>query len=782
MNSKMGKGSREPDRISELETRLAEQEAANASLQRQLEELRTARQGLTDILESTSDGFLALDRELRLTYLNRAALRLLNRTAGDVVGRQLFEAFPEAKGSVFEEKYTRALRQQTPLHFETYFGVEPYANWYEVRVFPQPDGISVYFQVTTERQETTRKLTESERRYRSLFESIGDGLFIHDLEGRFLEVNPAAAERLGYDRRELLGLRPQDIDDPAFAGLVPQRVEAIRRNGYLTFETAHLTKDGRSVPMEINSQVIDYRGRTAVLSIARDISERKEADLKLRRERERFRVLVEESPLGVALIAPDGRYDYLSPRFTEIFGYTLEDVPHGAAWFRRAFPDRRERRQAVRTWLSDLEQGRGARLPLRVFAVSCQNGSLKHVAFRPVSVEHGGWFVLYEDVSERVAAERDKARLEEQLRQAQKLEAVGTLAGGIAHDFNNLLGMIRGFAELGQDLAGRGRDNRAELEKVIQASERGRSLVRQILTFSRKVESNLEPLDLNQELKQVAELMQSTLPRSIRLELELAEELPPVEADANQLEQVVINLCTNARDAMPQGGTITISTALRQAGRGGAAPRWVELVVADTGHGMAPELLNHIFDPFFTTKDPGQGTGLGLAMVYGAVQAHHGFLECDSSPGRGTRFRLLLPGLEGPPPAAAQPDRLDAEGLTGSERVLFVDDEEGLREVGRRILERAGYQVVTAASGEEALEICRRRAGELDLVVLDLSMPGMGGAACLKELKAVAPKLKVLVSSGWGLPEDRQGLELASGYLGKPYRSVDLLAKLREVL
>jgi PAS domain S-box-containing protein len=770
-----------PDDPRSLETRLAELEAANASLQRQLEDLRSSQQGLTDILESTSDGFLALDEELRLIYINRAALRLLGRRANEVLGRQLFEAFPEARGSVFEEKYRRALRDKQPLHFETYFGAEPYANWYEVRVFPQKEGISVYFQVTTERQEVMRALTESERRYRSLFEAIGDGLFIHDLEGRFLEVNPAAARRLGYRREEMLGMGPGDIDDPAFAHLIPRRIEAIRREGRLTFETVHLARDGGSIPVEINSQIIDYQGRTAVLSVARDISERKEADRRLREERERFRALVEESPLGVALISPEGRYEYVSPRFVDLFGYTLEQVPDGRAWFRLAYPDPAQRRQAQAAWLADSGRGRSARERPRVFPVACARGEVKQIAFRCVILENGSKLVLYEDVSERVAAERDKSRLEDQLRQAQKLEAVGTLAGGIAHDFNNLLGMVSGFAELAQDLNRAGRDAGKELERIMQAAERGRNLVRQILTFSRKVESELEPLDLNGEVRQVAGLMRSTLPRSIVLELDLAPNLPMVSADANQMEQVLVNLCTNARDAMPSGGTLTIVTSVREAGEPGRSARWVELDVADTGHGMEPELLNHVFEPFFTTKEVGQGSGLGLAMVYGAMQAHHGFLECDSTPGRGTCFRLLLPAA---PEAAQEVESAapaEASDLSGEERVLFVDDEEGLREVGRRILERAGYRVLTAESGEQALEICRQGPGKIDLVVLDLSMPGMGGAACLQEIKRAAPKVKVLVSSGWGLPDDRQGLEQADSYLAKPYRGVDLLAKLRQL-
>jgi nitrogen-specific signal transduction histidine kinase/ActR/RegA family two-component response regulator len=387
--------------------------------------------------------------------------------------------------------------------------------------------------------------------------------------------------------------------------------------------------------------------------------------------------------------------------------------------------------------------------------------------------------------------ERERSRMEGQLRQAQKMEALGTLAGGVAHDFNNILSAILGYAELAQDGASQGRDNRPELGQVIAAANRAAELVRQILTFSRKMEPELKPLDLNREVSRALEVLGHTLPKMIEIQADLGQGLEPVLANAGQIEQVLLNLAINAADAMPQGGRLSIRTervdldqdycGQHLASRPGPHLR---LTVSDTGQGMPPEVLEHIFDPFFTTKGPGKGTGLGLATVYGIVKGHHGAIHCYSQPGQGTVFIIHLPLARRDASAPGAATARVAEPPGGAESILVVDDEQALRQVAARMLGGVGYRVRAAASGEAALELLDSGEDRPDLIILDLGMPGMGGLACLGEILSRDPEQYVLIASGYaGSDQVRQSLENgAAGFVAKPFRRVELLGMVRRLL
>ena len=370
------------------------------------------------------------------------------------------------------------------------------------------------------------------------------------------------------------------------------------------------------------------------------------------------------------------------------------------------------------------------------------------------------------------------------------MEAIGTLAGGVAHDFNNILAAIMGYTEFAQESAQEGLDCSGELNQVLSAAQRARDLVRQILTFSRKVEFQPKPLDLNREVRQTREVLGRTLPKMIDIVCELAPDLHPVHADANQMEQVLLNLGANAADAMPQGGRLAIRTENVSLddescrGRLEVEPGdYVLLTVSDNGQGMDENTRQQIFDPFFSTKPQGKGTGLGLSTVYGIVTGHGGHIFCTSRPGHGTTFSIYLPALvtDAVPAGAA---RAKPGALRGNESILLVDDEESLRRVVSAHLSRAGYSVRTAASGEEALEVFRGASREVDLVVLDLGMPGMGGLKCLGELLLLDPETRVLIASGYAADgQIQQSLERgAAGYIAKPYRKTELLSAVRRVL
>jgi PAS domain S-box-containing protein len=395
------------------------------------------------------------------------------------------------------------------------------------------------------------------------------------------------------------------------------------------------------------------------------------------------------------------------------------------------------------------------------------------------------------DISERLKTEKEKDELQSQLMQAQKMEAIGTLAGGIAHDFNNILAAVLGYAELALEAARDSRTTPRELEQIIKSAYRAQELIKQILAFSRKVGPELKPLNLNKVISDTVPLIEHTIPKMISVELHLDEDLHLINGDANQIEQILLNLTVNASEAMPgegrlviETGNVTLQKKYANAHLDTAPGDYVLLSVSDTGEGMDKNTLEHIFEPFFTTKEVGKGTGLGLASTFGIVKSHGGHITCFSEPGQGTVFKIYIPSLEAADQLAGT-SREDGDAVKGgNETILLVDDEEALRETGSRILSTMGYQALTASNGEEALATYRSRQGEIDLVVLDIGMPGMGGHRCLQEILAISPNAKVIIASGYS-----PGLQLketlaagAIGYIAKPFGKDDLLKKVRSVL
>jgi two-component system cell cycle sensor histidine kinase/response regulator CckA len=377
------------------------------------------------------------------------------------------------------------------------------------------------------------------------------------------------------------------------------------------------------------------------------------------------------------------------------------------------------------------------------------------------------------------------------LQQARKMEAIGALAGGIAHDFNNILQAMLGYAQLSLFEANIPPIVRQNLEEIQMAAQRATSLIRRLLVFSRKVDSQHRPIDLNEQINHAYKMLKRTIPRMVKIELNLCDELKMIMADGNLLELILINLGVNARDAMPNGGRLLFETKnvfLEEAyclSHPGACPgQHVLLTVTDSGAGMTATVRRQIFDPFFTTKESGQGTGLGLAMVYGIVKDHGGFISCESQPGKGSSFQLFFPSIDtGPSDASAVP--LDSSTLPGgNETLLIVDDEEGIRDFGRRVLQRYGYTVLVAQSAEEALGIYHAQRDEIAAVIVDLLMPGMGGLKCIEHLLEINPACRIISSSGYAVKEQIESTLNAGAldFVAKPYLVSELLVKIRSVL
>ncbi len=396
---------------------------------------------------------------------------------------------------------------------------------------------------------------------------------------------------------------------------------------------------------------------------------------------------------------------------------------------------------------------------------------------------------LSRELVDRQRMEAERRSLEAQLIQAQKLESVGILAGGIAHDFNNLLQMISGYSRLVLLEKSESDPDYEWLSVIEVAVERAIQLTRQLLLFSRQEESRLQPLDINAQVKEVIRLLARTIPKMISMETRLAEDLKSVDADAGQIQQVIMNLSVNARDAMPEGGRLLFETRNASFDRDSAKEHpgvlvgdHVHLSVTDTGIGMDEETLLRIYDPFFTTKDIGKGTGLGLAVAYGIIASHHGHISCHSEPGKGTTFDIYLP-VGGQPRGKAPAPTPSARAIRGgSEKILVVDDDEHILRWESLVLSKKGYTIVNAPSGEEAV----RRYAEAApaLVILDLNMPGMGGFQCLQELLRIDPKVNVIIASGYSgelLPRDLMD-QGARAVIPKPFTADILLRKAREVL
>ena len=397
------------------------------------------------------------------------------------------------------------------------------------------------------------------------------------------------------------------------------------------------------------------------------------------------------------------------------------------------------------------------------------------------------WRMVLLDISLKITALEEKEKLQTQLLQAQKMEAVGTLAGGVAHDFNNLLQAINGHTQLLlMDISEDGLEY-SSLKAIHNSCTRAADLIRSLLQFSRSEATERKPIELNIEVELARKVLERTIPKMVDIEVHPKGRLWPIMADSTQIEQILLNLGTNAADAMPDGGkllfeveNITLDDDYANRRLNAQPGKYVLLTISDTGEGMDKETLEKIFEPFFTTKEFGKGTGLGLASVYGIVKSHGGYITCYSEVGQGTIFKIYFPAIEEPEVNESAP--VEAKSIPGgSETILLVDDEESIRGFAQQALMKFGYKVMTASTGEEALELFKDRNGNIDLVVMDLGMPGMGGHKCLQELIKLNPKQKVIIASGYSM--EKKSLESgAKGFVGKPYQLADLLNTVRAVL
>ena len=643
--------------------------------------------------------------------------------------------------------------------------------------------VSTQVGMVIERKRAEEAQRESEATLQVFIDAIPEPALLLDPDGTIVAANRAMTTRLGGDPIDIVGryaytLLPADVA----ASRKRQISEVVRSRRAAVFEDS---ARGRSY-INYVYPVTDSAGEvTRVAIFALDITDRKKAEEAVRRSEEQYRALVDGVKDVILALSPDGTVAALNPAFEEITGWPREDWL-GTAFAGLLHPDDAARADGLLKAVTEEGARPTAQLRIRTRAGEYRIGEFRASAQRRDG-EIAGILGIVRDITDRV-------RLEDQLRQAQKMEAVGRLAGGVAHDFNNLLTAISSYSELLlADLAAED-PRRLDVTEIRKATDRAATLTRQLLAFSRRQVLQPKVVDLNGIVGGAEKLLRRLIGEDIALATRLDHNLPAVTADAGQVEQVIMNLAVNAKDAMQHGGTLTLETSTVQieaaeqtAEQSIVAPgRYVLLKVSDTGTGMDAEIKRHLFEPFFTTKERGKGTGLGLATVYGIVKQSGGFIWVDSEPGRGAAFRIYLPAVDEAARAtevSESPQPQDREAL-GSETILLVEDEDAVRAVARESLRRRGYAVLEATNAQAALEVSGRHAGRIDLLLTDVVMPGLSGRDLADRLASVRPDTKVLYMSGYADADIVQHGVLQPGlnYLQKPFTPDVLAHKVREVL
>jgi two-component system, cell cycle sensor histidine kinase and response regulator CckA len=627
-----------------------------------------------------------------------------------------------------------------------------------------------------------RALRESEASFRLMFAANPLPMWVFDVETlEFLQVNDAAVMHYGYSHTEFLEMKFAQIHSEEESQRLQEYLRSRDRLARSAGMWRHRTKGGREIDVEIMCHPFDFAGRPGMLVVAQDATERNLAVEALRKSELRYRSLVENSPYGIYRITPAGGLLDLNPALVAMLGYESADELLAVDWQKDVYRNPGDRlrliEQARATGRTDAEvdwkRKDGGFITVRIGGrlLRDEREGAEHCEF------------LAEDVTE-------KRVLAKQLQQAQKFEAIGQLAGGIAHDFNNMIGAILGWAEMGLEETEAGSRLHRYFDKVRLQGARAAALTKQLLAFARRQILEPRDMDLNQTVVDTLSLLEKVIGSNIEISATLAPDLAVVRADPTQIEQVLMNLCLNSRDAMPNGGQLAIETKDAQINEeycrlhAHAHPgRFVMLSVSDTGTGMDAATLDRIFEPFFTTKEMGKGTGLGLATVYGIVKQHGGFVYVYSEPGQGTSFRAYLPISSSVVIAATE--AVDTGPMRGGdETILVAEDHEGLREIARETLTHLGYNVMMAQDGEQAVEEFRTHRDRINLVLLDVILPKMSGPDAYARMSGEKPGVPAIFATGYSAEMARLGQMEAKGVpvLQKPYTPRELARKVRETL
>lgn len=755
------------------------------------ESLRASEEIHRALIETLPDIVVRFDREGRHLFASHKVKDLYGIEPDQVLGKPFRDlGFGGDACQQFEETIRRVFKGSTT--FETEFRVQGADGTYtyNLRGIPEKNAEGKVQSVLCLMRDITA-YRKAEHDYRTLFNEMLNGFALHEIilgpdgepaDYRYIAVNPAFERMTGLRGEEILGRTVLEV----MPGTEKYWIETYGRVA-VSGSPVHF----EHVSSELSKlfEVTAFRpAKNQFACIFADITERQVALSALRDSAARFRGIVDNTQAGYFFIDSEGCFRHVNTAWLQMHGY---DAPEEILGKHYSVTQESAELPVSNRIVERLLAGQA--VPDGEISRLCRDGTVGYHTYTARPVIQGGEVIGLEgfliDTTDRRRAEEHRAKLEQQLRQSQKMEAIGHLAGGVAHDFNNLLQVIFGNVDLMQGHSGTDRTDNASLSEVRKAAQRAADLTRQLLAFSRRQVMQPVSFDLNDLVEGVLKMIRRIIGEHIELVFRPASLHHTVYADKGQIEQVLMNLCVNARDAMPSGGRLLIETEHVEIEKDGfdadmevAKGSYDVLVVSDTGHGMDETTRSQIFEPFFTTKTIGQGTGLGLATVYGIVKQHNGYILVSSEPGSGSTFRIYLPSST----EEKQESELDyeKEAPGGSETILLAEDEEDVRKLVRKLLQGVGYNVLVARDGEEALDVYEKYAAAIDLVMLDAIMPRLGGQQTMQRIRELNPRTRFLFSSGYSADSLHKGFRLESGVrlMPKPYTREALLHAVREAL
>jgi len=746
------------------------------------EALRRSEEQYRLITENTHDLICMLDQEGNFIYVSPSCREVLGCAPEELTGGSFLSlVHPDDKNAVMKTFQRALFSNGRRVEFRYKHQNGGWRNFESVWGWIFDGERNPQRAVVVSRDITERKCAEKEinmlaRAIRSTIECVS----ITDTDNNILFVNDAFLKTYGYEKDELIGRHISVVFSQNNPDVFQEILPATLRGGWQG-ELLNRRKDGTEFPIFLSTSVVhDANGQpTALIGVATDITERKQAEEKMREQAALLDVaqdaIIVQDLQGIILFWNKGAERLYSWAAEEVIGKNTALFMYGTEGFQKRL-EAQESTLEKGEWIGELSQvdkdGKGVIVKSRWTLVRDNDGNPRSI------------LVVNTDITEQ-------KQLEQQLLQAQKMESIGRLAGGVAHDFNNVLMAIMGSAEMIAMKVGSNDKLSRYVALIKQATQRGTDLAKQLLAFARLEKYTMKPIIVNEVLEETVRLLERTLEKSVDVKTRFTADVPFINGDAGQLQQVFMNLCLNARDAMPKGGTLTIETRLvvvddTVTGKPSnlTSGNYVEVSISDTGIGIDEKIRQHIFEPFFTTKEQGKGTGLGLAVVYGIVQSHKGFVTVESTVGVGTTFRVYFPISEFQPRTEVSEVETEKEQISGEGTILVVDDEEMILDLSEELLTDLGYQVLKAGSGEESIEMYRKRGGEIDLVILDLAMPKIDGEEAFRQLKALNSDVKVLIASGLIEPEHRRRMEEAgiAGFLQKPYRITELAKTIQAVV
>ncbi len=743
---------------------------------------------LENIYQSTPLGLCFINKDLCFVRVNETMAEINGKSVSAHLGKSIEDVIPEL-ASMIIPIYKNVIETGEPaidfgIHGVTAANPKAERDWL-VSYYPVKNdkgdvlGVNTIVTDITDRKQAETELKKSEERFRDIARSSGDWFWEVDQYGRYTFASGKVQKVLGYTPEELIGKTPFDFMPPNVANNLKKIFKELvaAKKPIVDLENINLSKDGKVVYLVTNGipifnesgELEGYRGAD------KDFTYRKKVE-------KEFEDLFNLSQDLMCISSLDGEIFKVNPSWEKTLGYTSAEIIE-LGWKKLVHP-------------ADLEpvdkkiekQLKGEPVLDFVNRYRCKDGTYRTLEWKSFPSEDGKVYATARDITERKKVEEEKIKLEEQLRQAIKMQAVGTLAGGIAHEFNNLLGVIMGCADMARDEIDKGSFARIQLDKVMEASHRVKDLVKQILTFSRKSQQNKISVDFCSLVKESIKLIQSSIPSSVRITISIDSACGNVTVDPTEVQQIILNLCSNAVCAMNERGELSIRLTKvhlvnhdELISKGLTAGNYAKLSFSDTGCGMDQATCSQIFDPFFTTKEVGQGTGMGLSIVYGIIESYSGIITVESEVGKGATFHLYFPVRK----KLAAEKYLKIETIPkGNERILFVDDEEMYGDMGKDMLTHLGYEVILKKSSSSALEVFKAAPDNYDIIITDQVMPDLSGDELAKEIRLIRTDMPIILCTGYSSQMDPEKASIlgVNAFVFKPFAKLEIAKLIRKVL